>query len=279
MSIKIYYNHLSCDITVFIDQSVTLHEYISAFNNSITFHSLTELYRYNASPIQGKISVFKMYLFTCLFVWMFSLWCLKNYKKNAKSSPVQTVQKSKKDATMTVQSLGFLFLCGCHGRWRVALFVCLLACLFVCFAGGGVNRCKIGATFFFSFNRRRSTQIFDDHSKNIGTHNFSTHKSVFTALAHTENRHTNYKHSNQSQILSYIRQQNFLSATSMLSLWCTGCHCHTHWKILSNTHNNATGLSGGWWAIMGHTHSGWYTMVHNTNWLCWLSAPVLSLGL
>lgn len=172
--------------------------------------------------------------------------------------------------------------------WQVRGFFCSL---FFVFCWRGCESCKIGATFFFvgSVNRRRSTQIFDDHSENIGTHNFSTHKKrIYSTGTHQEIRHTNYKHSNQSQILSYIRldkkkekkkQKDFLSATSMLSLWCTGRHCHTHLKIRSSTHNKATGLSGGWWAVMGHTHSGWYTMVHNTNWLCWLSAPLLSLGL
>lgn len=135
---------------------------------------------------------------------------------------------------------------------------------------------KIGATFFFLSTKEahKYLMITQKHWYTQLQHI----KSVFTALAHTKNRHTNYNTVTYTE-LHKAWQQNFLSATSMLSLWCTGCHCHTHLKILSNTHNNATALSGGWWAIMGHTHSGWYTMVHNTNWLCWLSAPVLSLGL
>lgn len=71
-----------------------------------------------------------------------------------------------------------------------------------------MNRVKSEQLFFFvgSVNRRRSTQIFDDHSENIGTHNFSTHKKrIYSTGTHQEIRHTNYKHSNQSQILSYIR--------------------------------------------------------------------------
>lgn len=91
----------------------------------------------------------------------------------------------------------------------------------VVFGGGGAI--KIGATFlsFFSppYNKEKHTNI-DEHSKTL-VHTTSAHiESVFTALAHTENRHTSLQHSNQSQILSYIRLDNrkFLSATSMLSL-------------------------------------------------------------
>lgn len=48
-----------------------------------------------------------------------------------------------------------------------------------------------------------------------------------------KSRHTkNYKHSNQSQILSYIRldnKRNFLGATSTLSFVMHRLsHCHTH---------------------------------------------------
>lgn len=155
---------------------------------------------------------------------------------------------------MTVQSFWFCFFCFFFRFLLLRVFWQVFAAWGwrrqeeVCGWGEGVVGGWVKSEqhfFFFSlfspFNIRRSTQISMTTQKTL-VHTTSAHiESVFTALAHTENRHTSLQHSNQSQILSYIRLDNrrFLSATSMPSLWCTGCHCHTHWKILSNTHNNA----------------------------------------
>ena len=245
---------------------------------------LTALGRINASLIQCKRGDFCCSLHFFCGCYLSDAWKLRKGLLR-KGHWCKTVQKSLQrcdhdSAKLTIFSQQFSLADLTSDRLVgiVCVCVCVCLCLCLCFCGEGVGGVWIGATFFFLSTEEEAHRYRMITQKHWYTQLQHT-KKAYLQHWHTQIRHTKLQHSNQ--ILSYIRLDNktFLSATSMLSLWCTGCHCHTHFKILSNTHNIATALSGGWWAVMGHTHSGWYTMVHNTNWLCWLSAPVLSLGL
>ena len=160
------------------------------------------------------------------FVWMLSLWCLKTYQRNVKSPLVQNSAKVYKDVTMTVQRSFVIVLSSAAWlMWHVT----------VCFFAGGVRQGGKGEAggegwrggalwlsseqHFFSFNRR-STQIFDDHSKTL-VHTTWAHIKAYLQHWHTpKNRHTKLQHSNQSQILSYIRLDNKTSSVLHLCWVC-----------------------------------------------------------
>lgn len=150
-------------------------------------------------------------------------------------------------------------------------------------------------------------------TKNVG--GFSPRSNIFTTFKQPESKHFNWKkarvtgthkhyvqhwqsrngkkttgtsHSTTAQETTKPNRATYgwttaslgYCATSTLNYFPVTTQKETLiYDELTFSHTRTHTLSGGGCGFMVDTHSGWYTMVHYTHWLGWLSASGGALGL